>query len=251
MRVATFNIFSGRTPGQEPADADRLGAAIRLLDPDLLGLQEVDRNQPRSGLVDHTAAAAEAMGARHHRFVPALYGTPADPWAAAASEERPEAPAYGIAFLSRYDVSAWRVIRLPGAPVPVPHWSGGRLRPRWVVDEPRVAIVAEVATPRGRLDVVTTHLSFLRVWNRRQLHGLLAALGPLSRPTVLMGDLNMQPRPVQRVTGLEPLAAGRTFPAYAPVEQIDHILATPGVAPATGRVVELPVSDHRALVADL
>ena len=33
------------------------------LDPDILALQEVDRDQPRSHLADLTAVAAEAMGA--------------------------------------------------------------------------------------------------------------------------------------------------------------------------------------------
>jgi endonuclease/exonuclease/phosphatase family metal-dependent hydrolase len=80
----------------------------------------------------------------------------------------------------------------------------------------------------------------------------MAALGPRAgRRTVLVGDLNMRPRPAHRITGMSPLATGRTFPAHRPREQIDHILGS-GLPTATpGRTVALPVSDHRALVVDL
>ena len=252
MRIATFNVLSGRSPGEDRVDEARFRQAIGSLDADVLGLQEVDRRQPRSAGIDLTAVAADAMGAGEQVFAPALIGVPGDPWLAATGEETPDAPAYGIAFLSRYAVTAARVVRLTGAPVPLPHRSPGHRRPVWVHDEPRVAIVAEVDAPGGPVDVVTTHLSFLRPWNRRQLRLLMAALGPLAgRRIVLVGDLNMQPRPAHRITGLTPLATGRTFPAHAPREQIDHILATGFAAARPGRAVELPVSDHRALLVDV
>jgi endonuclease/exonuclease/phosphatase family metal-dependent hydrolase len=251
VRLATFNILSGRSPRDDRVDEDRFRSAIQRLDADLLGLQEVDRNQPRSQHADLTALAAEAMGAPHHLFVAALAGTPGATWSAATGEEQPDSAAYGIAFLSRYDVLGWQVVRLPGAPVRVPHRFHGRLLPEWVRDEPRVAVVAEVDGPHGRLDVVTTHLSFLRPWNGRQLRRLMASLPPRPHPMVLMGDLNMGPRAASRLTSMRPLATGPTFPAAAPREQIDHILARGLRVPGRGHVLELPVSDHRALVADL
>ncbi len=252
MRIATFNILSGRSPVDGRVDEDRFRGAIRTLDADLLGLQEVDRNQPRSQHADLTTLAAEAMGATHHLFVPALSGTPETPWSAATGDEPPGSAAYGIAFLSRYDVLGWRVVRLPGAPVRVPHRFPGRLLPTWVRDEPRVAVVVEVDVPEGRLEVVTTHLSFLRPWNGRQLRRLLAAMPPAGpHPRLLMGDLNLGPRAAHRLTGMTPLATGPTFPASSPRLQLDHILASGMRRPASGRVVALPVSDHHALVADL
>ena len=250
MRIATFNILNGASPADGRFDEERFRAAIRLLDADLLGLQEVDRNQPRSLHTDLTAVAADAMGASQHRFVAALSGTPRD-WSPATGEEPADGAAYGIAFLSRYDVLGWQVVRLPAAPVAVPHRTEGHLLPGWVRDEPRVAVVAEVDTPRGRLDVVTTHLSFLSPWNGRQLRRLVAHVTPPPRPLVLIGDLNMGPRRARRITGMEALATGATFPSTAPRVQIDHVLSTGGVVPLAARVVELPVSDHRALVVDL
>ncbi len=250
MRIATFNILGGRSPADDRVDEDRFARAVRRLDADVLGLQEVDRFQPRSHHADLTAVAAAAMGATHHRFVAALSGTP-DSWRAATGEEPPESAAYGIALLSRYDVRAWRVVRLPGAPVRVPHRSADRLLPAWVRDEARVAVVAEVDAPGGPLRVVTTHLSFVRPWNGRQLRRLMAALPAGGHPTVLLGDLNLGPRAAHRLTGLTPLATGPTFPASTPRHQLDHILASGLPGSARGQVVELPMSDHRALVAEV
>jgi endonuclease/exonuclease/phosphatase family metal-dependent hydrolase len=252
VRIATFNILNGRSPGEDTVDVEQFRSAIQRLDADLLGLQEVDRHQPRSQDADLTAIAAEAMGARHHRFVPALVGTPSTSWSAATGEEPPHAAAYGIALLSRYDVLDWQVVRLPGAPIPVPHGFRSRRLPVWVHDEPRVAVMARIDAPVGRLDVVTTHLSFLRLWNGHQLRRLMTAL-PLapSHPTLLLGDLNMGPRPAGRLTGMRALASDLTFPADAPRTQIDHILASGSLGPSRGRAVRLPVSDHRVLVADL
>lgn len=252
MRIATFNILSGRSPQDDRVDERRYAEAIKRLDADLLGLQEVDRNQPRSRHLDLTAIAAEAMGAVDHRFVAALSGTPGS-WAAATGREQPDEAAYGVAFLSRYPVTGWQVVRLPPAPGRVPHRWPGRLLPDWVRDEARVGVIAEVEAPAGPLRVVTTHLSFLRVWNIRQLRALLGGIGDRSEvPLVLMGDLNMGRRAAERVTGLRPLASGATFPASSPALQIDHIL-TSGDGPdaRSGGPVRLPMSDHCALVADL
>lgn len=68
MRVATFNILHGRTVC-DGVNVERLRDCIRRLDPDVLSLQEVDCDQPRSEHADLTGAAAEAMGAVEHRFV--------------------------------------------------------------------------------------------------------------------------------------------------------------------------------------
>ena len=50
---------------------------------------------------------------------------------------------------------------------------------------------------------------------------------------------------------MRPWASGPTFPATAPQVQLDHILASGEWRPVRGQVVALPMSDHRALVAEL
>ena len=76
MRVATFNLLHGQSLADGSVDQSALRAAAETLDGDVVGLQEVDRGQPRSQLVDQTAAVADALGASWWRFVPTLRGTP-------------------------------------------------------------------------------------------------------------------------------------------------------------------------------
>jgi len=249
MRLATFNVLHGRAPSDGQVNVDRFDAAIRDLDADVLALQEVDRDQPRSLGADLTAVAAEAMQAPEHRFVAAMSGRPGS-WQAATGAEQPGTAGYGIALLSRYPVTDWQVLRLPPLPVRAPIWPEWR-RLRLVQDEARVAVGATVQAPGGELLVMTTHLSFLRGWNVVQLRRVLRAVGTGPEPAVVMGDLNMGPRVVRAVTGLDPLASGVTFPAEHPTRQIDHIVGR-GLPPAVyGEALAMSLSDHRALVVDV
>jgi endonuclease/exonuclease/phosphatase family metal-dependent hydrolase len=251
VRVATFNILHGRSPADGDVDVARFRAAVAGLDADVLALQEVDRSQPRSHLVDLTAVAAEAMGAVDHRFVATMTGSAGPAWVAAAGAERPDAPAYGIALLSRHPVRSWRVLRLPVLGVPVPMWFRGSRRPELVRDEPRAAVAASVQAPDGPLTAVCTHLSLVPGWNDRQLRSLVRWLGPAERPLVLMGDLNLGVRRAAAATRMTAAAAYRTFPADAPREQLDHVLLAGPVTAGATSAPRLPLSDHRPLVVEL
>ncbi len=263
MRLASFNIWNGRAPedagegegrpGQGRVDLDGYVASIRELDADVLALQEVDRDQPRSGGADLTALAAEVMGALDSRFVAALAGTPGATWMAATGDEQPGSAAYGVALLSRYPVRQWQVVRMSPIPFRFPMWLPGPRKVIVVHEEPRVAVVGCVDTPAGAVTVASTHLSFVPGWNRRQLRGLRRDLAPFPDPLVLMGDLNMVPEAATAATGYRPLGTAATFPADDPARQLDHVLLrAPGPLPRTRvSAPRLPVSDHRGLVVDV
>jgi endonuclease/exonuclease/phosphatase family metal-dependent hydrolase len=245
MRLATFNVLHGRSPQDDRVDVDRFATAVAELDADVLALQEVDRDQPRSHGADLTKVAAEAGGYTASRFGPALAGLPGQ-WSRAEPTAPAGTPQYGVALLSRIPVRSWEVVRLPALPVRVPVLFPRRRRPELVRDEPRVAVVAHLDSG---LSVVSTHLTFVPLWNLAQLWVLVRRMP--TGPLVLMGDLNLSPDTVVRTTGLRPLASGPTFPADAPVSQLDHVLGRDVRAVGSGRVQRLALSDHCALVAEV
>ncbi|BBX65848.1 endonuclease/exonuclease/phosphatase [Mycobacterium saskatchewanense] len=251
MRVATFNILHGRTVG-DGVDPARLSDAVRRLNPDVLSLQEVDCDQPRSELADLTAVAAEAMGAVEHRFVAAISGTPGATWMAATGHEQPGTATYGIALLSRFPAASWQVVRLPRIPMRFPMYLPEPGRVMVVDEEPRAAVIAQLHTPKGGLTVANTHLSFVPGWNRRQLRRLVRDLRGFPGPRLLTGDLNMTPATVRRWSGMRPLAVAKTFPADVPDRQLDHILTDDSRLRGAAVNAELmPISDHRPLAVDL
>jgi endonuclease/exonuclease/phosphatase family metal-dependent hydrolase len=282
MRLATFNLLHGMPvlgvsrngdrpqPGAWPQfDGALLAEAFRLLDADVVGLQEVDACQPRSGRSDQPRLVAEAMGAEHGVFVPTVEGTPGEPgWAEAPASaavvhspsswqqmqaSNDEVPHYGVALISRFPILEWEAIRFPAAGMALPLLVPGDPRPQVVrvQDEPRAAIAAVVESPHGPMTVVTAHLSFVPGTNASQLRSLVRQLAHLPRPLVLMGDLNLPGRLPRWLTGWQSLARGATYPSMRPVIQFDHLLAD-GLPPSVRPVVaghRLPISDHLALSA--
>jgi endonuclease/exonuclease/phosphatase family metal-dependent hydrolase len=255
VRLATLNLLNGMSLDDGTVLPERLVEAVVELRADVVGLQEVDRSQPRSHGADLTASVAQAMGAEHWRFVPALIGTPGGTWRAAQDSDTSgagDSPAYGIGLVSRWPVLSWHVTRLPASPLRSPVLIPGTRRLIWLQDEPRVGLAAVVRTPAGPLTVGTTHLSFVPGWNGKQLRTFTAALGRLPGPRVLLGDLNMPPPFPRALTRWQVLARAHTYPAWEPRIQLDHVLGS-GPLPAVTAVESprLAVSDHRALLVEL
>ena len=251
MRLVTFNVLHGAST-DGVVDLERFARAVVALAPDVLALQEVDRGQERSHRADLAQVAAEAMGATTTRFVAAMTGDPGPTWRPASRTLDPTAPAYGVALLSRYPVVGWRDLHLPRIAPPVLRIRRDPRRLALAHEELRAAVIARLETPEGPLLVASAHLSFFPGWSHVQLYALRRALTAARGPAVLMGDLNMTPRPARAITRFRPLASALTFPNDLPRSQIDHVLARGRVGDVVdARAVELPMSDHRALVVEL
>jgi endonuclease/exonuclease/phosphatase family metal-dependent hydrolase len=286
LRLGTFNALSGRSLTSLTGDPQVLAAAVARLGADVVALQEIDRNQERSGGGDQARLTAEAMGVHGdgYRFVATLHGTPGLPgWVpairpgvrgcvgdltgggtdhvggasgtnrASGSGAGPGASSYGIALISRVPVRRWLVLGLGGTsgryPLLVP---GPRWRVMWLKDEPRAAVAAVLDEPR--ITVACAHLSFVPGRNAVQLRRVVRWLRTLPGPRVLLGDLNLPGRVPARLTGWTPLVEAPTYPSPAPRLQLDHILADAlpdGARHDAAAVVRLPVSDHRAAVVTL
>ena len=253
MRLVTWNVLNGTSLQDGRVDAARLRAAARSLGADLLGLQEVDRGQPRSHGLDLVREVVEGTGAADGRFAPALIGTPGGSWRPAHDgDDAAEPRAYGVGLVSAHPVVSWHVLRLAPARVRSPVLLPGSRQVLWLQDEPRVAVAAVVDGPYGLMTAAATHLSFVPGWNVWQLRRLTRWLARLPAPRVLLGDLNMPPVVAGPASGWRVLGRARTFPAPDPRLQLDHVLATGPLPPVTA--VDAPVldvSDHRPLVVDL
>lgn len=254
MRLATWNVFHGRSPRDLVVDPSRFARAVARLDADVLALQEVDRGQPRSGGIDLTALAEGATGAVDSRFVPTVIGDPAAEWRPADDDDLDaQADAYGVALVTRYPVRAWHLLRLAAAPVvrmPVPVPGTGQLL--WLRDEPRAVVAATVATPSGDLTVASTHLSFVPGVNAVQLRHAMRWLRTLPGPRVLMGDLNLPGALVSAITGADLLLSRPTYPLPRPRVQVDHLVGDGALPPVVGGfTARPPLSDHAPLVVDL
>lgn len=258
MRLVTFNLLHGRSLHDGMVDQTRLADTVTALNADILALQEVDRDQSRSGHLDLTAIAAQALGATTHRFAAAVVGTPGEKFRPLNHEDDGHGePLYGVGLISRYPAHSWQVTRLTPAPMRAPIYingPGGGLT--LLHDEPRVLLAAVLDTPHGPLTAAATHLSFVPGWNLRQLRQVVRALRTLPAPRLLLGDLNLPARLATLVSRWHTLGREPTYPSAAPRVQLDHILADPHGRqrlPAVTAVTTpaATISDHRPLVVDL
>lgn len=230
MRLATYNIKHASLKG-----IAAIGDVLAPLRPDVVALQEVDVHVDRSGRVDQVRQLAARL-----ELSPVF-----------ARAFALEGGNYGVALLTRWPPLAERVTPLPSV-TDVPPASGD------LADgaEPRVLLEVDVAHPGGLLTVAVTHLGLVP---RERLDQAATLLDRLHRPrTILTGDLNEGPgaaafeRLLTRFAdGLLDLPGRATFPASAPVLEIDHVLHTRDLpAPHNVRKVPADASDHLPVLAE-
>jgi endonuclease/exonuclease/phosphatase family metal-dependent hydrolase len=220
IRVMSWNLHHG--VGEDgKLDLVRIAAVIREQQPDLVVLQEVDRNCRRSGSADQAAELARLTG------LTAAFGKAMDH----------DGGEYGQAILSKHPLGDTRVHRLPGE------------------GEPRIAFEASVTVDDRSLRLVSVHLDHQQDARRlKQAEFLKAALEEHPGPVILAGDFNDVPDSIVMNSFSGWSAAAKreprlTCPADAPEVEIDHVLLR-GLK-AVSPVAVLPealASDHRPLV---
>lgn len=231
MRLATFNIKNGLC-ADGTCDPQPLIDACCALRADVLALQEVDRDAPRSLRADQTAVVAERCD------LTGLY---------APARRMRQGGEYGNALLAAGEITDVEHVPLPVTP--------GR--------EARAAVIARVRVDRTALSVASTHLQNRRGRAPRtpdeayeqlsQLRVVLEALDRRPRPRVLLGDLNMLPQvaePVLAAAGYDVADSEPTVHVRAPKVRLDYV-AVDGLTVIGSEVVDTDVSDHRALVVEV
>lgn len=219
MILASMNLHGGRGADGTPFD---VVTACRELKADMIVLQEAwwPADQP-----DPVAEAAQALGAQLLRIGP-VSGT--GPHSLASARDLRHGR-LALAVVTTLPATGYEVADLGRTP-------GDKIS--------RAAQLVTVTTPAGAsLRVVNTHLTH-RLLSPVQLVRLTRLLAASTVPTVIAGDLNM-PGPVSGLAvGYAPAVNGRTFPAYRPLLQLDHILTGPAVRAREGQVLPPAGSDH-------
>ncbi len=233
LRVLTYNVHHGEGVDGR-LDLERIAAVIRAANPDLVALQEVDRNARRTGGIDQTATYARL--------------TDLHAWFGAAMPF--QGGEYGQALLSRWPLQQAAVKPLPGTP--------GR--------EPRIVLTALIDIPgQGRIRWAGLHLDAGQDDGDRweQAGALVQSFGTNTIPTLLAGDFNAAPesRVMRRIvapdSGWVDTAwawAAPTIPAQSPRSRIDYLLASPPGAWQTleSKVIpESAASDHRPVLVEI
>jgi endonuclease/exonuclease/phosphatase family metal-dependent hydrolase len=226
LRVMTYNMHSGFGTDAR-YDLGRVADVIGSYGPDLVALQEVDVGRMRSGAIDQAQELGARLGLDVH-FASAID----------RGGER-----YGIATLTRLPTVEARKIFLPNH--------------RHLRTEPRCALVTRHVWNGGELELINTHLSTLF----RERFGQVAAIADAyaTEALVIAGDFNMTPlSPAYRLLrrGLRSATwMARTWPSYAPLAPIDHILFRGRLSLVRGCAWRggpaRQASDHLPVVAEL
>lgn len=221
-RIMSYNIHHGRGM-DDLVDIGRIGKVINEVNPEVVGLQEVDSVVNRSGNIDILQLLSE------HTGMHATYGY----------SILHDGGKYGNGLLTREKPIAVKKIALPG------------------ITEARTAQIVELE----KYVVVNTHLSLNADERLESVKIITDQVKEYDKPVFLIGDLNATPdsEPMKFLNEEWQILSNikaPTFPANNPLRTIDYILGYVAngqtYARHNARVIDERVaSDHLPLFVDI
>lgn len=210
LRLLTYNIHKAIGVDRR-FDPERIVEILRHHDADIVLMQEVDREHPRSNRIDLAAYVAKALSYRYRAVGMNVFMRHGK---------------YGNATLSRFPIGRQRNIDL----------TIGRKKRRGA-QHTRIHVVG--GNVAGDVDVFNIHLGLAASTRREQMTRLLSSPDVLhlepSRACIIAGDMNdwqgELKRKFFRPAGFECATnrragsrwAIRTFPSYAPAGGLDKV----------------------------
>ena len=229
VRTVSYNIKRGYG-NDDKTDLSRATNVLKNLNPDVVGLQEIDFNARRSGNVNQAAVMGKELG-MHAAFGPFMDF---------------QGGQYGMAVLTRFPITSVELVKLPQG------------------NEPRIALAVEVLLPNDqRMMIVNVHFDWVRddAFRFAQASTLKMYLNNLEIPYILLGDFN--DRLGSRTLNLlsegmveadKPETDHFTIPSDNPRAEIDFVFVAPEKRwdIKSTRVIDEPVaSDHRPVFSEL
>ena len=165
LRIMCYNIRHGRGM-DDIVNLERTGNVIKEWNPDLVALQEVDKNTRRTNNTDQAKLLAEQLE-MHVVFGKAI------PY---------QGGAYGLAILSRFPILEHQMVLLPPD----------------VQQEQRGVLIAKIGIPDAKGKVIrfaSTHLSVASHEERAvQIEKIDTLFSEGSEPVIVAGDFNTRPQ---------------------------------------------------------
>ena len=221
-RLMSYNIHHGEGMDAK-MDIERIGKLIIAVNPEVVGLQEVDSVVARSGNIDILQMLSEQTGMKGTFGYSILH----------------DGGKYGNGMLTREKPLSVKKIALPGA------------------KEARSALVVEL----DKYVVVNTHLSLTNEERLESVKIITDAVKTYDKPVFLMGDLNATPdsEPITFLQDKWQILSNPkqpTSPSVNPRSTIDYILGYTAngqtYAKYKAQVIDEQVaSDHRPLFVDI
>lgn len=221
-RLMSYNIHHGEGMDGK-IDIERIGKLIIDINPEVVGLQEVDSVVVRSGNIDILQLLSEQTG---------MYAT-------FGYSILHDGGKYGNGILTREKPLAVKKIALPGA------------------KEARTALIVEL----DKYIVVNTHLSLTNEERLESVKIITDAVEIYDKPIFLMGDLNATPdsEPITFLQDKWQILSNPkqlTSPSVNPRSTIDYILGNTAKGETYAKyrahvIDEQVASDHRPLFVDI
>lgn len=231
LTVATYNIAAGLSDGLfKKKNYYKSADVIKNLNADIITLNEVGKPIPEY-IEEHAAFLAGYCGYKYFAFAKAT-----------TFSSYP----YGNAILSRYPLKNIKII-------PVRRFIN--IFPG--IYEPRCILTAEVQSEKP-FRIICTHLGLMPDERKMGISKVAEQLAVSKKPTVFMGDLNINGnnkttvRPLRK--WLRDVCENRnlkTFPAKKPKKRLDYIFISGNIYVDDVFTVDSVASDHLPLVAKI
>lgn len=205
---------------------EQIGSFIRSVDPDIIGLVEVDSGSYRSHKTCQVAALARTLN--HYHVVETKYG------AQSVANRVPVLKQQGNGVLSRDPIISHRF-----------HYFAEGVK--------RLVIEVELA----QVVIFIVHLSLAFKHRQQQLEHLHRIVSASEKPVIVAGDFNTfgGNREIQlflAATNLQNanLANLPTYPSHAPKKNLDFIFHSPELIVSDFSIPRIQLSDHSPLLCD-
>lgn len=207
MKIMTYNIAAGANNFK--VDLKVTAETIKKVNPDIIAIQEVDRNTNRSGKIDQAQILADLTGYNM------VFGKTIDH----------DGGDYGIAILSKHPILSQQSLILPSFP------NGDTTSPGY---EQRIALVTQIEVPGFEVPItfINTHLDWhedpaVRLQQIRTINEITLDMRGIK---ILAGDFNdtvnsVIGKEMERywVSVFDDKIDHRTWPAVNPEVAIDQI----------------------------